>query len=208
MRAIIHCACTAIIWAYFGAMTVLAADNPCVKNWQWQSKTPPILGITGPSSVPDTCVGQHTIGPATVTATAGVKWEVDVNNCPEPPFTRNETSVPITPVNTWSLYLSPPGTTPASGSGTTATFTTIHGGSVVVQFETRATVASPAWDSGTVAYRTSPFRVFEVTSVTPDPSPPPTSGPIGDPPQYTYCIQDADLTIRARTHRSLPPLNC
>ncbi len=164
MRAIILRACTAITWVYLGAMTVLAADNPCVKNWQWQWKTTPTLGITGPGTLPDTCVGPHSIGPATVTATAGVKWEVDVNNCPEPPFTRNETSVPITPVNTWSLYLSPPGTTPASGSGTTAMFTTIQGGSVVVQFETRATVSIPAWDSGVLAWRTIPFRVVEVTA--------------------------------------------
>jgi hypothetical protein len=102
-----------------------------------------------------------------VTAIPGRKWEVDINNCPEPPSTRNETDVPISPVNTWWLYLDPPGTSPTSGSGTTANFTTVHGGSVVVEFESHASVASPPYDQ-LVSHRTFPFRVFEVTSLVPD----------------------------------------
>jgi hypothetical protein len=135
-----------------------AAPNPCVQQWQWQWKTPPSLEIAAPAAVPDQCVGPTAIGPATVTATAGVKWEVDINSCPEPPHTRNETTVPITPVNTWELYSCPAGTTPLSGNGTTAQFTTIHAGSVVVQFKSQASVANPPW-SALVASRTSPFGV-------------------------------------------------
>lgn len=171
MKAPLHLACGISGLIYFSTMVVntKGADNPCVKQWQWQWKVPPTLEITGPDNVPDQCVGQITVGPATVTATAGVKWQVDVNNCPEPPHTRNETSVPITPVNTWELYLAPAGTTPMNGSGTTATFTTIHAGSVVVQFKSDASVSSPPWEAH-VAHWPNPFGVGpEITEPNLDP---------------------------------------
>lgn len=171
MKAPLHLACGISGLIYFSTMVVntKGADNPCVKQWQWQWKVPPTLEITGPDNVPDQCVGQITVGPATVTATAGVKWQVDVNNCPEPPHTRNETSVPITPVNTWELYLAPAGTTPMNGSGTTATFTTIHADPVVVQFKSDASVSSPPWEAH-VAHWPNPFGVGpEITEPNLDP---------------------------------------
>jgi hypothetical protein len=109
--------------------------------------------------VPDACVGQITVTGYVPTATAGTKRLVDMNGCPNSPQ-YDPVPMPITPVNTWSLYQYPPGTTPTSGSGTTATFTTVQGGTVVVQFETRATVSDPAWDSGPIAARTNPFHVI------------------------------------------------
>ncbi len=171
MRRSLRNVCAIVGWAYAVGMvlSVSAAQNPCVKNWQWQWKIPPSLEITAPSPIPDQCLGAISIGPATVTATAGVKWEVDINNCPEPPATRNETTVPITPQNTWDLYSCPAGTTPLSGNGTTAQFTTIHAGSVVVQFKSQASVASPPW-SALVAARTSPFGTGpEITEPDQDP---------------------------------------
>jgi hypothetical protein len=150
--------------AYYGAVTI-HADNPCVQQWGWTGLTDPVLTLSAPQNMPATCVGQITVNGYAPTATAGTKRWVDMNGCPNSPQ-YDPVSMPITPVNTWSLYLYPPGTTPTSGSGTTATFTTVQGGTVVVQFETRATVSDPAWDSGPVAAQTNPFKVFEVASLT------------------------------------------
>jgi hypothetical protein len=56
-----------------------------------------------------------------------------------------------------------------NGSGTTATFTTIHAGSVVVQFKSDASVSSPPWEAH-VAHRTNPFGVGpEITEPNLDP---------------------------------------
>ena len=181
-----------------------AAQNPCVPNWQWTWKVPPSLEITAPKNETDRCVGPTTVGPATVTATAGVKWQVDMNNCPLSPPGTNETAVPITPTNTWSLYLHPQGTTPTSGSGTTAVFTNIHGGSVVVQFETRATVASPPWDSGLLADRCNPFRVFEVISLLPDQGTEIDDGD-GNPhtKMFVVCREPGNVTVTATPNPSV-----
>jgi hypothetical protein len=157
----------AVLLGYLLGVTAHAADqNPCVADWKWVVSADPELTITAPKDVPNSCVGQITVS-STVTAIAGQKQYVDLNNCPESPQ-HNPEPMPISPVNTWQLYLYPPGTTPTSGSGTSATFTTVQGGTVVVQFETRATVSNPAWDSGLIADQTNPFRVFEVASISTD----------------------------------------
>lgn len=67
-------------------------------------------------------------------------------------------------------------------------------GNVVVQFTNYAKVTSPAWEAQK-SCKNYPLRVFEVGDLSPDL--PPQSGPSGNPPQYNYCIQDADLTITA-----------
>jgi hypothetical protein len=158
MRRSLRYVCAIMGWAYALGMvwSVTAAQNPCAKKFEWRWKIEPRLEITAPSPIPDQCLGALSIGPALVTAIAGVKWEVDTNNCPEPPATRNETTVPITPQNTWELYSWPVGTTPLNGTGTTAQFTTIHAGYVVVQFKSQASVASPPWSAQASAL-TSPF---------------------------------------------------
>ena len=147
-------------------MTASAAENPCVPNWVWSWAAYPTLEISCPDALPDTCVGHHTIS-ATVTAVPGVKCQYDANDCPDSPACINQTYVPITPVNTWSLYVSPSGTTPTSGSGLAAVFDTIHGGYARVYFNSQATVISPYWHQAAGCY-SSLFRVFEVVDLTPD----------------------------------------
>jgi hypothetical protein len=167
------------------------AENPCEKVWQWQWKVAPTLTIEAPQDVPDGCVGQITVGPAVVTATAGVKWEVDVSDCQHPP--RNETTVPITPVNTWEIYSAPPGTTPTSGSGTTAIFDVVNGGSVVVQFKSEASVANPPWEDA-VGDLNYPFKVFAVQALEP------SEGeliPDSSPPTYIVCPGSGDVVVTA-----------
>lgn len=117
---------------------------------------------------------------------------VDDSGCDNPPG--SPTPVPISPVTGWSIYTAPPGTTPTGGSGATANLAVLHGGNVVVQFTNYAKVTSPAWEAQK-SCKNYPLRVFEVGDLSPDL--PPLSGPSGDPPQYNYCIQDADLTITA-----------
>lgn len=172
MRRHLSGCCAAAGWAYALGMVlcVNAAQNPCTKSWQWQWAMTPDLGIVGPTGLPDQCVGPLSVGPAQPLHLPGIKWEVDINNCPEPPSTRNDTIVHAAPSYSWSLYSCPAGTTPLSGSGDTALFTTTRGGSVVVQFMASATIPAPPHPpySQSVAFRTSPFRVFEVTSLLPD----------------------------------------
>lgn len=140
-------------------------SNYCTPDWEWEWLYEPWLTITGPGSPPDCCVGEIWVGPAIVSTAQGMKWEVDMNGCPQSPAGRNATPVQINPQNSWCIYTGPVGTTPVSGSGTTAHFTTIHGGTVVVEFATQASVASPPWEQ-TAGVRTQPFRVFEVSDLT------------------------------------------
>ena len=163
MRRSHFCACRLIALAYAGLMTASAAENPCVPNWVWDWGEHPSLGFEScPTGIPDTCVGHHVVGPAMPTATSGMKCRNDVNNCPGSPSCINQTSVPITPVHTWSFYECPPGATPMTGTGTTAIFDTIHGGSVRVHFKTEATVWSPSYWYDYAGCFSSAFRVFEV----------------------------------------------
>lgn len=150
------------------------AQNPpdCQDTWQWQWKggIEPTVAITAPTSWPDTCVGTITVGPANPTSTPATRWQVYTGTCDPPKPNRYEGSVTPTVTNWWTLYERPEGTTPTSGSGTTAQFTTIGGGPVSVYFHTRGTVGYPAWEAETSA-RTpsgSPFRIFEVLSLLPN----------------------------------------
>jgi hypothetical protein len=167
MSAFLKKVCMFLAIGHF-AIAGYAAQNPCTPNWQWGWVMEPTLSITAPADVPDQCVGEITVGPAIVTATPGIKAEFDMNHCPESPLWRNETSVPISPVNSWEFYTAPPpGTTPTTGIGTTAVFTMPTGASVVLQFKSEASVESPPW-SHNAGNLTNPFNVVGVELVSVD----------------------------------------
>ena len=169
MRAFHLSACRIIGLAYAGLMTASAAENPCVPRWVPQWVQEPVLGdvtCPGQGQIPDQCVGTVVVSATVAPSSDGVMHMVDANDCPdsEP---GDPASVPISPVNGWSIYTAPPGTTPTGGSGATANLTVLHGGNVVVQFTNYAKVISPAWEAQK-SCKNYPFRVFEVVDLTPD----------------------------------------
>ncbi len=198
MREFLLRACVLTGLAYAGLMTASAAQNPCPPHWVETCVTQPILGdITcpGQGEIPDRCVGAVVVSASVAPSSGGSMQTVDDSGCGNPPG--SPTPVPISPVTGWSIYAAPPGTTPTGGSGSTANLTVIHGGTVVVHFTNYAKLTSPPcgpWEE-LKSCKNYPLRVFEVVDLTPDL--PPKSGPSGNPPQYNYCIQDADLTITA-----------
>lgn len=178
---------------YFTLSLLSSALAECTPNWVWQWKVVPTLSISGPTTLPDSCIGvQLNIGPGVITKTQGIKWQVDVNACDPNNLTRNETPVDISPVNTWDLY-SGQGN-PPTGSGVTATFTPTLAGTFVVQFRTSATNTTPAWNSGLLGYRTSPFRVTEVSFLMPDQG---SQVQFAFPPKFTVCPGPGYVTVTA-----------
>jgi hypothetical protein len=187
--------------AYF-CLNVHGADqNPCTQSWQWYKEIDPVLTIgTAPQNVPDTCVGQISVTCPAPTTQSGQKVEMDVNDCPGMEHYRSRGPMEITPVNTWYLPTYPPGTTPTSGTGLTATFTTFHGGTVQVQFRTQATYSSPAWDSGVLSTNANSFRVFEVASLVPQQGNLLSYGP---PLLWGICVGPGQVLVRATPNPSV-----